>query len=607
MSMRSETARSFEVIDPQQVLADFLRSNEALRAATGSHVQDQAQLLESMEFHLMGLANGSIETTAEEVQPTIETPESEITEQSTHVLTYDLADSPIFNGHTDPADLYTLGFKRGRDDFENGHFIVYLNDVSTAAVADAETESNPVINRNDDPVTLQETFVNTDEAKSADDALTDKNDSLSLDERKINELNLEIARKNFARLRMEMRGKSAKKQGNKLQAEYDIALRAYKAAYDVVSKSGTDELKESIDDDETIAALYEFANGNEHERLLQVEDEVYREKYSGFSRGIFDTVNRLSWGKRTALTGTAATAATALFGTALAVTGVGAVLGIATAATIKGAKSISMYKFNKNVRMSKGLRNKGITDSFAVRETATSLNDVEATRLQANDVLFNTIESRVITDMQENRKRLKFAIGAVAVGAVVGSVAQNAVHHLMDNDVPMPTNVGSRINEHLTPNSIHVKIGPLPEQTNHITVTRPGIAPGSRVPAQPLSHDIPSARPLRPTEGPVTHANRVTERPISVSESTTPITKPVELPNVDYTRYTASVAHDFAPGHETVFMQNGINAYNSLHNTHFALTPHNGSTWIIDNGHAINPAQMEELNRLMVEESLKVD
>lgn len=69
------------------------------------------------------------------------------------------------------------------------------------------------------------------------------------------------------------------------------------------------------------------------------------------------------------------------------------------------------------------------------------------------------------------------------------------------------------------------------------------------------------------------------------------------------TEWSWNVAHQLAPGNENAFMQRGIDAYNAQNNTNFALTPHNGSTWIMDGNHAISPAEMEAMNQLMLADS----
>ena len=64
---------------------------------------------------------------------------------------------------------------------------------------------------------------------------------------------------------------------------------------------------------------------------------------------------------------------------------------------------------------------------------------------------------------------------------------------------------------------------------------------------------------------------------------------------------TWNVAHQLKPGHEVPIMDKALRAFNEANHTSFALTPHEGTTMIIDHaGTIINSEQMHALNKLMV-------
>lgn len=71
--------------------------------------------------------------------------------------------------------------------------------------------------------------------------------------------------------------------------------------------------------------------------------------------------------------------------------------------------------------------------------------------------------------------------------------------------------------------------------------------------------------------------------------------------DVDVSNYSWTVAHELSLGGETELMNEGLEQYNQANGTAFALTPHEGSTWIMDGSRAIQQAEMENLNRIMVE------
>ncbi len=82
------------------------------------------------------------------------------------------------------------------------------------------------------------------------------------------------------------------------------------------------------------------------------------------------------------------------------------------------------------------------------------------------------------------------------------------------------------------------------------------------------------------------------------ASSTSEVANPANQ-NIDVSQYSWDVANQLSPGNEGSVIQGAVDRYNEAHGTGFALTPHNGSTWIMDGARAISPAEMAELNNLM--------
>ncbi|MCA9328191.1 hypothetical protein KC959_00305 [Candidatus Saccharibacteria bacterium] len=90
----------------------------------------------------------------------------------------------------------------------------------------------------------------------------------------------------------------------------------------------------------------------------------------------------------------------------------------------------------------------------------------------------------------------------------------------------------------------------------------------------------------------------------SASESPDNPQAPTDQVNVS--DWTWKVANNLAPGHADELIQKALDAYNATNATHFVLTPHNGSTWIMDGNRAVNQAQMEAINQLMLSDDDEV-
>ena len=412
---------------------------------------------------------------------------------------------------------------------------------------------------------------------------------------------LTIARYKVADLSVRLRGKSSKKLNADLRSQLNVAQAEYKRAYTVVNTEGEAILKGNGEEHKTIIGLLSYADAEEFDLFNRAEKLAYAKYNPRFAKVVNFWAKRNIF-SRAALGGGAGMAVTTVATGVAALTGVGLVAGGTALLTVKAAKSLAMYKVNKGVQSAKQFDKKAIQD----RANVTVSHDVRLNMSNAINAsssnLIGTINNRIERDQKENRRKLVIAVGAVAVGALSGSV----VHSIM--------NGGSGNHQ--------VVSKPTPGKPSVTETTTPAATPTTDV-ARPTtpSNNPPTARPTRPTTpprtGPIDRPNTEPRVPVSPTETPVkvpanqpapaPVEAPVVLaePPVDITRPTWSVAHDFAPGSEVKFMQSGIDRFNSLNGTNFALTPHNGSTWIIDNGRAISPAQMFELNQLMLEESLQ--
>jgi hypothetical protein len=427
---------------------------------------------------------------------------------------------------------------------------------------------------------------------------------------------LEIAREQLADLSVRLRGKTFKQANKALRATFNELLQEYKDAYKHASNNGAIDLELEGKDPEEINTWLIAANTSEHARFIDAERAAYERQNPRLGK-VTQFWARTGMVKRALMSGGAGTAVTVVATGLVAATGVGLLAGGAAALSVKAAKSIGMYKLNKGSRTVKEFDAKAAQDAQVVAYA----NNVKVSQLDEKntlaisetsaDVLASVLRDRVELDQKKNRNRLALAVGMVATGAFIGSL----LHDVVKGDgrpsgvttppqTPQAPRVTAETPTGTTAPEMHEGTRPssqpvsrTPEAPAHPTT--PPIVEEPPVPAAPVETSLPEApvTPAAPVEVPTAPAV-----PVVPPAEAVPVPAAPQLPDLDYTRYTWSVAHDLMPGQETVVMQRGIDAFNSLHNTQFALTPHNGSIWIMDNGLSINPAQMEELNRLMAEE-----
>lgn len=434
-------------------------------------------------------------------------------------------------------------------------------------------------------------------------------------------------RDKLADLSVQLRGKTSKKRNQVLRAEYNAVLGDYKHAYEAINNDGLDELQAEGHDDDTIASVFAWANAVEHSFFIEAEREAYAKQNPKLGK-VAEYWARTGLVKRSIIGGIGGSGFTtvgmAVLGGALAATGAGAVGLVVAGLSVKAAKSIGMYKLNGARNTVKQFDKKAGLDEQAVSALENFGGNVSGMSSAASNIMMNILSGRVEKDQKENRRRLMIAVGGVAVGAGIGSLMHDLTHGVggrshnsvskptatttkptvtPTTEVQHPTTVTTAVPRPTTPTTVRPAVTPTTTVHTSPTSTIPANNP---VPPEttgaPTSTVPPEIAPTQPTapvvpitpEAPVVPV--LTEVPILPITPVVPIETPPQVPNIDISRLSWTVAHEVAPGHEIQEMQGGIDYYNYVHGTHFKLTPHGNSTWIMDGNHAISQPEMEELN-----------
>jgi hypothetical protein len=183
--------------------------------------------------------------------------------------------------------------------------------------------------------------------------------------------------------------------------------------------------------------------------------------------------------KKALLSFSSSMAITTVACTALAVTGVGAVLAAGTALSVKAARTIGMYKLNKKAGTVKAF------DATAADATAASDRKIVEYRFKEASVstdklattvskgLLDMIDYRVDSDQAKNRKTLAKILGATVIGVTAGAI----LHSIFESN-------GSGGSGHTggSPTTEHTSPTTGPTTTDHVTTTsspRPTSVPNS--------------------------------------------------------------------------------------------------------------------------------
>lgn len=520
-----------------------------------------------------------------------------------------LEDKPTLDNEVIPDDLFIGPFNPADDEVE----IWLANELASGSAGSDDETSLTGDNLYFD------TLIPAGE-KSASAAVTDEIIRLSKAEADLAE-----AREKVASLFVKVSGKISSKRNQELNAEYSQAVDEYGTAVVAANSEKIENLRTEGNDDDIIAAELPHMNTEEHILLTEATRIAKRDsrqsgnKYINF---LAEKGNQLaaSWAnkgsvKRALWSGGAGSAATVVAGGLVAVTGVGAAVAGISLLSVKAAKSLGLYKVNKGSRAITEFDRKAEQDRQAIFQLENT-DDLNVMAVSSGNIMAQTLKNRVERDQQENRRRLVFAVGAVAVGAAVGSLVHDLTqreglgHRLArDRQLPVPkSSVPTSTVLEQTPVTTLPRVTTTPPAQQPTVTTVPRITDSAPKPIQttdhtrPINHDYGTQEP--PVRAPVDPAETPVSEPITSVETPAPVV--ASHPEVDTSQMTWTVANEISPGNEGQLMQGAITRFNVLNNSNFALTPHNGSTWIIDNGRSINPAQMAELNKLMLEDDLLI-
>jgi hypothetical protein len=121
-------------------------------------------------------------------------------------------------------------------------------------------------------------------------------------------------------------------------------------------------------------------------------------------------------------------------------------------------------------------------------------------------------------------------------------------------------------------------------------------APETAQPDLMPKEDGPSDAPVEPESSSPEDSSTA---PSTEANSETSSIDSIGVTEAQLEQYTAKLANQLAPNNTQALMNAAIARYNADMGTNFALTPYNGSTWIIDAGRSISPLEMKDLNGVM--------
>jgi hypothetical protein len=305
----------------------------------------------------------------------------------------------------------------------------------------------------------------------------------------------------LAELSIQLRGKHSKKFNDELRAKYDKAFVDYKTKYDATSAIALEMLelkgapKEYINDLAFDSAL------DEHKAFTKAEENAFNKINPKMGR-VAKWWSKQGIAKKSLYGFSSSTVVTTAVGGALAVTGVGAVAGLAVVFGVKAARTAGMYQLNKNSRSITRFEGNSLVDNKIVESKMRSFKGSNSELGSAiTSSLFDVIDTRVESDQKKNRKSLAFVLGSVALGTIAGSVINNVI---FDKSAGTGTS-GSTTTESGSGNSSSTTLLERPSTSSTVSESSPSSVPN-------------------PTE--------TTVSPGSVTDSTSPASVPEVVPTV---------------------------------------------------------------------------